>query len=56
MVAVGQPVKGIIGGVHMGDHGGVVEEVLVLQPEDTFERDRAEDDEGGDMVRTFGTC
>ena len=54
MVAVGQPVKGI-GGVHMGDHGGVVEEVLVLQPEDTFERDRAEDDEG-DMVSTFGTC
>ena len=44
VVAVGQPVKGI--GGHLGDHGGVVEEV-VLRPEDTFGGDS---DDEGDMV------
>ena len=43
---MGQPVKGI--GGHLGDHGGVVEEV-VLRPEDTFD---GEDE--GDMVSESG--
>ena len=42
---MGQPVKGI--GGHLGDHGGVVEEVVVLRPEDTFGSDG---DEERDMV------
>ena len=44
-----QPVKGI--GGHLGDHGGVVEEVVVLRPEDNFDAD-----EEGDMVSECGIC
>ena len=49
VVAVGQPVKGI--GGHLGDHGGVVEEVAVLRPEDTFDGDS-----DVDMVSESGIC